>query len=58
MAFQGLKLRLARTLKGLTLAELGEEVAASRQYVQSWKVILRHRQVRICFALSEVLRKT
>jgi Zn-dependent peptidase ImmA (M78 family)/DNA-binding XRE family transcriptional regulator len=33
-AFQGRRLRLARLFQGLTLAELGESVAASRQYMQ------------------------
>ncbi|MFZ6007061.1 MAG: helix-turn-helix domain-containing protein [Nitrospirota bacterium] len=32
--FQGARLRLARTFHGLTLAELGEQVSASRQYMQ------------------------
>ncbi len=32
--FQGARLRLARTFHGLTLAELGERVSASRQYIQ------------------------
>ncbi|MBZ0158488.1 MAG: ImmA/IrrE family metallo-endopeptidase [Alphaproteobacteria bacterium] len=32
--FQGSRLRLARTFHGLTLAELGEQVSASRQYMQ------------------------
>jgi Zn-dependent peptidase ImmA (M78 family)/DNA-binding XRE family transcriptional regulator len=32
--FQGQRLRLARTFHGLTLAELGEQVTASRQYIQ------------------------
>ncbi len=33
-SFQGARLRLARTFHGLTLAELGERVSASRQYIQ------------------------
>lgn len=32
--FQGARLRLARTFNGLTLAELGDKVSASRQYIQ------------------------
>lgn len=32
--FYGAKLRLARTFQGLTLAELGAKVSASRQYIQ------------------------
>src|SRR5574337_369380 len=33
-SFYGARLRLARTFQGLTLAELGEQVSASRQYIQ------------------------
>lgn len=32
--FQGARLHLARTFNGLTLAELGDKVSASRQYMQ------------------------
>lgn len=33
-AFQGPRLRLARTFQGLTLAEIGEKVSVTRQYIQ------------------------
>jgi len=33
-SFQGTRLRLARTFQGLTLAEVGEKIAVSRQYIQ------------------------
>jgi Zn-dependent peptidase ImmA (M78 family) len=32
--FQGPRLRLARTFQGLTLAEIGEKVSTTRQYIQ------------------------
>lgn len=33
-SFQGAKLRLARILHGLTLADLGQQISVSRQYLQ------------------------
>jgi Zn-dependent peptidase ImmA (M78 family)/DNA-binding XRE family transcriptional regulator len=32
--FQGSRLRLARTFRGLTLAEVGEKISVTRQYIQ------------------------
>lgn len=36
--FQGSRLRLARLFQGLTLAELGEQVSTTRQYIQRLEV--------------------
>lgn len=33
-SFQGSRLRIARTFQGLTLAEVGDQVSATRQYIQ------------------------
>jgi len=33
-SFQGPRLRLARTFRGLTLAEVGEKISVTRQYIQ------------------------
>lgn len=33
-SFQGSRLRLARTFRGLTLAEVGDKISVSRQYIQ------------------------
>lgn len=38
MSFQGSRLRLARLFSGLTLAELGEQISTSRQYIQRIEV--------------------
>jgi Zn-dependent peptidase ImmA (M78 family) len=38
MPFQGSRLRLARLFSGLTLADLGEQVSTTRQYIQRLEV--------------------
>ncbi len=36
--FYGSRLRVARTFNGMTLAELGDAVATTRQYIQKLEV--------------------
>lgn len=55
--FIGEKLRLARTFHGMTLAELGKEVSASRQYMQRLETATETSPTpEMVQALSEVLK--
>jgi len=54
-SFHGARLRLARTLHGLTLAELGEKVAVSRQYIQKLESDTAAPSEDMLNALSETL---
>lgn len=53
--FQGSRLYLARTFNGLTLAELGERVSASRQYIQKLETGDQSPSDDLLLALAETL---
>ena len=56
MPFQGSRLRLARLFKGLTLAELGEQVSTTRQYIHRLEVSKdQSPSVELLSALAETL---
>ena len=57
MPFQGSRLRLARLFSGLTLADLGEQVSTTRQYIQRLEVSTdQSPSFELLAALAEVLR--
>lgn len=56
-SFQGSRLRLARLFSGLTLADLGEQVSTTRQYIQRLEVSTdQSPSSELLAALAEVLR--
>ena len=56
--FYGAKLRLSRTFKGFTLAELGEQLTTSRQYLQRLESDQDSPSEDMLLALSEALSVT
>jgi len=56
MPFQGSRLRLARLFSGLTLADLGEQVSTTRQYIQRLEVSVDQApSAELLAAMAEVL---